>query len=201
MTKLIVDGLGPQKCNGLPGFHAFSGADITGAFYKKGKRTCWKIYKDRLDPDILKAFGSLGTNVNIDEDIVRGLEKFVRKIFCLKLVEVSELRKWLFRKEQSQSELLPPTKGALLQSILRSHYQNLVSKSDIVANPTLPPAEQYGWVKRDDKYEEVTTTSPPAPDAIVNIIKCNCQKSNCSNLLCSYKKAVLNCTDMCVKTL
>ena len=71
--KLIVDGLGPEKCNGLPGFHAFSGADITGAFYKKGKRTCWKIYKEG-DLDILKAFGSLGTNVNIDEDIVRGLE-------------------------------------------------------------------------------------------------------------------------------
>ena len=38
--KLIVDGLGSEKCNGLPGFHAFSGADITGAFYKKRKRTC-----------------------------------------------------------------------------------------------------------------------------------------------------------------
>ena len=191
--KLIVDGRGPEKCNGLPGFHAFS-----GAFYKNGKRSCWKIYKEG-DPDILKAFGSLGTNDNIDEDIVRGLEKFVCKIFYpkTKLVEVSELRKWLFRKEQSQSERLPPTMGAILQIILRSHYQNLVWKSDIVTNPTLPPAEQYGWVKRDDKYEEVTTTSPPAPDAIVNIIKCNCQKSNCSNLLCSAKKAVLICTDMC----
>ena len=196
--KLIVDGLGPEKCNGLPGFHAFSGADITGSFCHKGKKTCWKIYNEG-DLDMLRAFGSLGTTVTVNDDTIQGLEKFVCKIFHpkTKLSQVSELRKWLFRKDQSQSERLPPTKDALLQSILRSHYQNLVWKKDIVANPTLPPPEQYGWVKRDDKYEEVMTCLSPAPDAIVNIIKCNCQKSSCSNLLCSCKKVSLNCTDMC----
>ena len=41
------------------------------------------------------------------------------------------------------------------------------------------------------------TRLSPTPDAIVNIIKCNCQKSSCSNLLCSCKRVSLNCTDMC----
>ena len=95
---------------------------------------------------MLRAFGSLGTTVTVHDDTIQGLEKFVCKIFHpkTKLSQVSELRKWLFRKDQSQSERLPPTKDALLQSILRSHYQNLVWKKDIVANHTLPPPEQYG---------------------------------------------------------
>ena len=36
--KTIYEALGPEKCAGLPGFHAFTGADITGSFYKKGKK-------------------------------------------------------------------------------------------------------------------------------------------------------------------
>ena len=41
--KLIVDGLGQEKCNSLPGFHVFSGADITGAFYKKERKLVGKF--------------------------------------------------------------------------------------------------------------------------------------------------------------
>ena len=38
----IVHALGAEKAAALPGFHAFSGADVTGRFAGKGKLNCWK---------------------------------------------------------------------------------------------------------------------------------------------------------------
>ena len=42
--KNVYDELGPAKAAALPGFHAFTGADITGSFAGKGKLQCWKIF-------------------------------------------------------------------------------------------------------------------------------------------------------------
>ena len=36
----IVNALGDAKAEALPGFHAFSGGDVTGRFAGKGKLTC-----------------------------------------------------------------------------------------------------------------------------------------------------------------
>ena len=38
--KKIYDELGPARAAALPGFHAFTGADITGSFAGKGKLQC-----------------------------------------------------------------------------------------------------------------------------------------------------------------
>lgn len=40
--KPIFDSLGEKKIAALPGFHAFTGSDITGSFYGKGKLLCFK---------------------------------------------------------------------------------------------------------------------------------------------------------------
>ena len=48
----IYDALGPAKAAALPGFHALTGADITGKFGGNGKITCWKLFElvDNDDP-------------------------------------------------------------------------------------------------------------------------------------------------------
>ena len=62
-----------------------------------------------------------------------------------KMSKVKDLRWWLFKKRQAQSERLPPTADALLSAILRSHYQMIVWNNDKVANPELPSPGNYGW--------------------------------------------------------
>jgi len=89
---------------------------------------------------------------------------------------VNELRWSLFKKKQAQSERLPPTRGALLEAILRAHYQTMVWNNDKVPNPNIPSPENYGWKKDNDEWLPVMTTTPPAPEAIIEMVKCGCVK-------------------------
>ena len=38
---------------------------------------------------------------------------------------------------------------------------------------------------------------PPAPEAIIHLVKCKCTKERCANNSCKYRKAGLTCTDVC----
>ncbi|CAH3136345.1 unnamed protein product, partial [Porites lobata] len=93
---------------------------------------------------------------------------------------------------------LPPTQAALHQAILRAHYQLLVWNNDHVANPVLPSPEGYEWQDEDGKWVPVMTNLPPAPEAIIQLVRCKCAKSRCSNNRCQCQKAGLVCTDLCL---
>ena len=41
------------------------------------------------------------------------------------------------------------------------------------------------------------TTLPPAPEAIIHLVKCKFTKERCANNRCKYRKAGLTCTDLC----
>ena len=65
------------------------------------------------------------------------------------------------QKKQAQAGGLPPTRAALVPSLLRVHYQNMVWHNDIVARPELPDPEQYGRDRIDGCFQPVTTSLPP----------------------------------------
>ena len=58
----IVQALGPARTAALPGFHTWSGADITGSFACKGKLGYWKAFLE-ADEDSVTALANLGTTV------------------------------------------------------------------------------------------------------------------------------------------
>ena len=66
------------------------------------------------------------------------------------------------------------------QAILRVHYQVMVWNNDCVANPVLPSPRGYGWKMEDDEWIPVMTTLLPAPEAIIQLVKCKCAKQRCS---------------------
>ena len=111
---------------------------------------------------------------------------------------VKALRWSLFKKNQAESDRLPPTQAALHQAILRVHYQLLVWNNDHVANPVLPSPEGYGWQDEDGKLVPVMTKLPPAPEEIIQLVQCKCAKSRCSNNRCQCQKAGLVSTDICL---
>ena len=176
------------------------GANNTGSFSGKGKITCWNAINEASE-DIFHAISSLGTSNIPSDETVAAIEWLVCQFFLPKtdITKVSELRRWLFKKKQAQSERLPPTFAALYQAILRSHYQLLVWNNDDVANPVLPSPSDFGWKWEEDEksWTPVMTTLPPAPNAIVHLVRCNCQKQRCSNNRCQCRKASLNCTEHC----
>ena len=76
----------------------------------------------------------------------------------------------------------------------------IVWNNDIVSNPELLSPSDYGWcIDEDNSYTPVMTSNPPAPDAIVSLVKCRCTKSDCKSGRCSCAKATppLKCTELC----
>ena len=137
----------------------------------------------------------LGTTLKPSDDTIAAFEKFVCKIYAPKtsLTTVKELRWFLFRRRQAESEKLPPSEGALRETVLRAHYQAMVWYN---ANPDLPSPEGYGWKKTDDAWCPIMTSVQPAREAIIELVRCGC-KTQCATNRCQCKRAGLPCTDLC----
>ncbi|CAH3151769.1 unnamed protein product, partial [Porites lobata] len=194
----IAEALGPEKTAALPAFHAITGADNTGSLSGKGKVSCWKAFLE-ADDSVLNALAKLGREEEPGTDIKVGIERFVCQL-CLPrtdITTVKELRWFLFRKKQAESDKLPPTQAALHQAILRAHFQLLVWNKDTEPNPVLPSPSDYGWVMENAEWVPVMTTLPPAPEAVIELVKCGCSKERCSTNRCQCRRAGLLCTDLC----
>ena len=196
----IVHALGPSKTAALPAFHALTGADNTGSFSNKGKPVCWRVFNEASE-DLICALSQLGTSAMPSSQSQKAVEKLLCQFFLPKtnISTVKALRWWLFTKKQAKSERLPPTLAALEQSILRAHHQLLVWNSDKIPNPALLSPQDFGWKwKEEDKaWIPVMTTLPPAPEAIIHLVKCRCAKERCTTKRCQCRKAQMNCTDLC----
>ena len=196
--KHVVQALGSTKVAALPGLHALSGADITGSFAGKGKATWWKIFM-KANEEKISALANLGTRGQPSAVTLNGIDKVVCQVYVPNTIidNVKELRWWLFRKKQGQSENLPPTPEALRQAINRANYQALAWNLDTVPEQQLPSPETFGWKLEDDKWVPVMTSLPPAPEAIIQLVKCGCIKTRCSPNRCNCWKAELKCTNLC----
>ena len=150
----IVNSLGAAKTAALPGFHAWSGADVTGNFAFKGKLECWKAFLE-ADEECIAALTDLGSTILPTADMFSAIEKLVCNLYLHKttISSVKDLRWLLFRRKQAESERLPPTQAALQEAIMRAHYQAMVWANDKVPNPDLPSPENYGWKMDKGCYE------------------------------------------------
>ena len=83
----------------------------------------------------------LGTSPTPCDKAMKAIENFVCELYVSKtsLSSVKDLRWWLFRKKQAQSDRLPLTQGAV-----RARQQIIVWNNDIVGNPDIPSPENYG---------------------------------------------------------
>ena len=104
----IVQALGEARTAALPAFHALSGADNTGCFSGHAKPLCWKAFLN-ADEDVVGEMAKLGTAPTPSDETMKAFEKFACKLYVPKtlLSTVKDLRWWLFRKKQAQSERLP----------------------------------------------------------------------------------------------
>ncbi|KAG1671241.1 Protein AF-10 [Nymphon striatum] len=164
----IYESIGPTKAAALSGFHSLTGADITGKFGGKGKKTCWKIF-EQLDNnsgnEMVHALTQLGATETMTESTASALEAFVCKLYIneTKLTSIADARWWLFKRKQAKAENMLPTTDALLPALQRAHYQAMIWYNDIVANPKLSSPQSYGWNLVDGTFKEVMILLPPAP--------------------------------------
>jgi hypothetical protein len=195
--KGIYMSLGSMKASALPGFHALSGCDTTGALAGKGKLSYWKAFVSSNN-ELFQALALLGTTETVTEDICSEIESFICRVYHLNtnIKTLTKLRWWMFTSKQTLGEKLPPTKGSLLPAILRANLQAMVWAQDDQCTPTLPSPVDHGWSMENGHLTPVLCDLPCAPDSVLKLIKCSCTKSRCS-APCKCRAGELPCTEMC----
>ncbi|KAK3886046.1 hypothetical protein Pcinc_009779 [Petrolisthes cinctipes] len=126
------------------------------------------------------------------------LERYTCQLYMssTQLSSVQEVRWLLFSKKQYIDQQLLPTQAAPHQMIKRANYVALVWKACDTPQPNFPAPTLHGWRQDEDRLQDVSTTMPPAPKAVLQFIKCGC-KGKCITMSCSCCKHNLKCTDMC----
>jgi hypothetical protein len=124
------------------------GTDVTGSFADNGKLSCWQTFTASGD-DVKSAFVSLGKDNERQDSVIDDIEKYVCPLCQSQthIVRVNELRWWLFSKKHTKAEKLPPSREAL-----------------------------SGWIDERGEHTPQMSTIPPAPDAIMQTVKCSCLK-------------------------
>ena len=102
-----------------------------------------------------------------------------------------------FSAKQAEAEKLPPTNDALVKKIMKAHYQAMVWWHDNVPQPEIQVPTEYGWKEENDELLPVPSREKPAPDTILQLVKCGCKKSSCLSSLFSCVQNNLVLTEMC----
>ena len=203
-----VKTIGKLKSQGLIGVHNFTGTDWGGKFVGVSKRRWGSTYMDLLsnDPIVIK-FGLLGSltaeelmmeNESLHENI-QPLEKFVCKVYNKDGPATLPEARWeLFKAKNLESENLPPARATLLPHIQRTNFVCRLNKAYTTTHPAISSLTENGWVKdASGIIKPVHCLKPPAPKAVLELVKCNCKRTDCSSDICSCYKAHMPCTDIC----
>ena len=206
-----VKSIGMERSRGLVGMHQFTGNDYGAKFVGVTKDRWAKQYL-KLPPnhEIVRAFSSLGTlepeqcALDASENLhpmVRPLETFVCMTYNKEdpSLDLPNLRYKLWSKKSTEGENLPPCRATLAPVIKQSNFLSRLYKSYRVPHPELPLLTISGWV-RDKKTNTIQPEHcllPPAPKSIMELVKCQCPKGDCSSAVCSCKKNDMLCTSLC----
>jgi hypothetical protein len=195
-VRPIFNHLGETRASAILGFHAFTGSDMSGRFAGRSKDWCFKVFMS-CDEEIHEAFTSLG-NTDPTPDVCSQLERFVCLLYKSKVhTKVNELRWFLYSNRAAEGERLPPTAGSLALHIQRAHYIAMMWKKAAESQPSLPSPTEYGWKfeTATSRFTPVLCLNPPAPEAVMNLIKCGCKRECIGR--CSCRNNNIPCTEVC----
>ena len=197
-VQSICEKLGKKHTSAMIGFHAFTGTDMSGRFAGRSKDSCFKVFL-KCDCKILDALCSLGQDSDpLPPEVCAQLERFVCLIYKSEVhTQVKDLRWFLFSNRAAEGESLPPTTGALELHIQRAHYIAMIWRRAAENHPSLPSPDAYGWeyLEAEEVYTPIRCVQPPAPEAVIELVKCGCKKGCTGSCKCS--KNNIPCTEMC----
>ena len=96
----IATGLGPEKSQALPMFHALTGCDTVSAFNGRGKLTAWSVWESF--PELTDALSEVShENTVITEACMNSIERFVILLYDRTSAgnDINIVRKKLFAKK------------------------------------------------------------------------------------------------------
>lgn len=179
--------------------HAFTGCDTTSAAFRKGKVRFVKLYQKSAH---IQNYAEVFTNpTSSQSDIEEAGSMCFLKWYGAPANETSlnSFRYHSFVKSVTNMKpdisALPPTEGAAKQHSFRVYLQVQAWLGN-----KLPPT-LWGWKVKQlsnegDQLEPLPTTDLSAPQEVLTLIFCKCNKG-CGGAKCSCKKAGMNCSPIC----
>ena len=96
-----------------------------------------------------------------------------------------------------EAEKLPPTLGALIPHIERSNFIAGILKRYKTVVSEIQPLVGNGWQMDEDIEVPIKCLELPAPQSVLELVKCGC-KGRCKGRgNCSCLKNGLSCTELC----
>ena len=198
---LVQKTIGSVAVDRLLAIHAISGCDMTSALFGHGKNTAFK----KLSADGLQQHFSVIKNCEASHEQVgtSGCQLLVA-LYGGKVGSDSldRLRYSTYMKLAATSkthimpEQLPPTERAAYFHCLRSHLQVMEWQQLMIHTD---PCD-WGWEMVSEKLVPIATDKDPAPETLLNVIRCSCKvesRNCCGTGLCSCKKNGLTCVAAC----
>ena len=126
-------------------------------------------------------------------DSLATVEELLIKHYGARVNTLNKARYVLFCQKQATSESLLPTDDVLKFHDMRVNYQLSIWNRALVAKPTIP-----NGILEDDIFVPTLIEREPAPNTLVELTTCGCQKGCSRN--CKCQKEDLPCTEACFCT-
>jgi len=194
----LQQALGKDICQALLFVHAITGCDTTSRLFGvgKGTPTLRKLKTENIFHAAAEVFSK--RTATLEEVVSAGEQVIISMYKGNRNDTLDELRYKRFTEKVAlsttfvQVHSLPPTSNASKYHSMRTYLQvQQWTHSDCNLNP-----EEWGWCVNDNRLEPRTTDLPPAPDALLQVIRCNC-RTDCDSRRCSCKKHGLACSIAC----
>ena len=103
----------------------------------------------------------------------------------------------MFKSGRCSERDLPTNQDSLQKHITQASYQAAVHRRSLECYPDIPPPINHGWKMAEELYEVDWMSLPPAPEAILELVRCSYKKTNCVRGKCTCKVYELPCTNPC----
>lgn len=187
--------VGNEVCKYLLFGHAILGCDTTSSIFGVGKGIALKlIIKNK---NFRKQAAIFSNEFSSKKEIEEAGQAALLIVYGGKHANIDRLRHEKFSQKVATSsvfvhpQVLPPTASATKYHSFRVYLQvqQWLGRADL--NPT-----DWGWNVKDGKLTPKETDLPPAPPALLKVIRCNC-KTSCTRATCSCRKHGLLCSPAC----
>ena len=188
---------GETTCRLLPFVHAVTGCDTTSRLFGLGKAVALKKVATN---EYFRSQGEIFmSNGRTKDDIIKAGEEAISCLYGgvpLEGLQILRWRKFTSKVAQNRGtpvavHTLPPTPDAASLHSLRVYLQCQVWTGETALNPV-----EFGWFVENGKYLPKKMTLPPAPDSLLQIIRCNC-KTSCDTRRCTCRRSGLDCYIVC----
>ncbi|KAK6171638.1 hypothetical protein SNE40_018084 [Patella caerulea] len=188
-------------CKILPVIHAIGGCDTTSRVFGLGKGA---ILRKAMTSKQFREFASVFTSPTANK---KEIEKAGENALIImyggncnhsnQTLDYLRCVKWSQKVSTSTTQVgvqsLPPTSDGARYHSFRVYLQ----VQTWMGNFTLKP-DEWGWEISDNKLAAIKMSKPPAPDALLKVIRCNC-KMDCGSKRCTCRRHGLECTSACAE--